>query len=238
LRIALRSRERRCLALVRFHGLESFDRTERSAYLLPRSRFAVSTAFRSSAPSALQASCDRSRGIVADPPEAPLTGSRTPSGHEPRVTVDSARVWSRLSPGTARSGGRQPSWALFPYSASGTGDPFTAGPAWCPPRSGLGVSHALAGLLPPEPSRACFIPETLLGFDLQGLAPPEEPYASRRLVLSCRFSVRELVKDRVPRGSRGLLSSGIRTSGRVLRPERKSCTLLAFNPLGRSVPPP
>jgi hypothetical protein len=82
LRIALRSRERRCLALVRFHGLESFDRSERSAYLLQRTRFAVSTAFRSSAPTALQASCDRSRGIVADPPEAPLTGSRTPSGHE------------------------------------------------------------------------------------------------------------------------------------------------------------
>jgi hypothetical protein len=98
LRIALRSRERRCLALVRFHGLESFDRTERSAYLLPRSRFAVSTAFRSSAPSALQASCDRSRGIVADPPEAPLTGSRTPSGHE---AEGHRRLGARVEPAFA-----------------------------------------------------------------------------------------------------------------------------------------
>jgi hypothetical protein len=32
-----------------------------------------------------------------------------------------------------------------------------------PPRSGLSVSHALAGLLPPKPFRACFIPVTLLG---------------------------------------------------------------------------
>lgn len=33
-----------------------------------------------------------------------------------------------------------------------------------PPRSGLSVSHALAGFLPPKPLRAYFIPVTLLGF--------------------------------------------------------------------------
>jgi hypothetical protein len=63
---------------------------------------------------------------------------------------------------------------LGPFSASGTGDPLLAGAATHPPRSDLGVSHALAGLRPPGPLRACFIPVTLLGFrTFRGLFLPE-----------------------------------------------------------------
>lgn len=72
-----------------------------------------------------------------------------------------------------------------PYSASGAAGPVHAG---CPrpPPSALGVSHALDGLLPATPVRACFIPVTLLGFRLQGFGPPGEPYPSRGRMLSCR----------------------------------------------------
>jgi len=59
-----------------------------------------------------------------------------------------------------------------PSSASGAGDPLHAGPARHPPRSDLGVSHALVGLLPPAPSGPLG-PVTLLGFvTFRGLLLP------------------------------------------------------------------
>jgi hypothetical protein len=58
------------------------------------------------------------------------------------------------------------SWALVPYSTSGTEGPLTAGlPAHYVPPSGFG--YPLDGLLPSIPCRFCFTPAALMGFALR-----------------------------------------------------------------------
>jgi len=116
---------------------------------------------------------------------SPLLASRAPSGHTEESTPAS---W----PG-------RPSWAFIPYSACGEAGSVIAGLPH-PPPSVLSVSHALDGLHPATPVRACFIPVTLMGFRLQGFAPPGEPYLFRGQLLSCRsnHNPKPLSKGRWP----------------------------------------
>lgn len=93
-------------------------------------------------------------------------------GLEPRAHRRRAASW----PTQGRRSDRQwrpnePSWALVPFSACGTGDPLNAGfakPATFRPQR-FARSRRLT---PPGTSRAYFVPVTLMGFhfsDLQGL---------------------------------------------------------------------
>jgi len=123
----------------------------------------------------------RARGVdvhLRRPTHAPLRDLRAPTGHLPR-----SNRWRGIGSTSFRWASYQPeanspSWALVPYSACGAGDPLLAGLPH-PPRSGLSVSHAPAGLRPPAPSQAYFIPVTLLGFGLQGFLPLGDPHLSR-----------------------------------------------------------
>jgi hypothetical protein len=104
---------------------------------------------------------------------APPVSSRPLQGVEPNIHRRSAHACAcvrpcvRLAHPCGRDGRKidNPPGLPRPFGASGTGDPFNAG-SLHPPRSDLGVSHALAGFLPPVPLRACFIPVTPLGFDV------------------------------------------------------------------------
>jgi len=103
--------------------------------------------------------------------DTPLVALRAPSGH---------------TGGRHRSlGPVSPSWTSIPYSASGVADSVHAGLPH-PPPSVLSVSHALDGLHPATPLRACFIPVTLLRFAFRALLLPGEPYLFRGRLLSCR----------------------------------------------------
>lgn len=75
--------------------------------------------------------------------------------------------------GAARGEGRRPSWASLSLQRLRSRESASRGPLRGSPRSGHSVSHALAGLRLPIPLRACFIPVTLLGFDLQGFSLPQ-----------------------------------------------------------------
>lgn len=48
-----------------------------------------------------------------------------------------------------------------------------------PVRSAYKVFHPLDGLLPPKPTRPCFMPGALLRFYPSGFSPPDEPHSSR-----------------------------------------------------------
>lgn len=140
-------------------------------------------------------------------------GSRAPSGRLAENSPPARRGFHRPFSRSHRVGGRQPSWALLPFSACGVEGPLLGSrshrlaPAQlrlargiaAPPRSGHGVFHALAGLLPSKPVRACCIPVTLLGFGLQGLSPRSAVPLSRP-ILSCRYDSRRHPK--APRPAR------------------------------------
>jgi len=81
------------------------------------------------------------------------------------------------------TGQLHPPGLWVPFSACGVTDSVDAGLPG-PPPSVLSVSHALDGLHPATPVRACFIPVTLLGFRLQGFDPRRgSTPLSRRLAL-------------------------------------------------------
>jgi hypothetical protein len=106
----------------------------------------------------------RTAGREPSPATTPLMTSRAPTG---------------LAEDRCRSRGpAAPSRASCPFSACGAADSVDAGLPH-PPPSVLSVSRALDGLHPATPARACFIPITLMGFRLQGLAPLRGPYPSR-----------------------------------------------------------
>jgi len=75
--------------------------------------------------------------------------------------------------GAARGGDRRPSWASCSLQRLRDRESVSRGLLRSSPRSGLSVSRALAGFRLPKPLRACFIPVTLLGFDLQGFSLPQ-----------------------------------------------------------------
>jgi hypothetical protein len=103
-----------------------------------------------------------------------------------------------------------------------------------PPPSVLGVSHALDGLHPATPVRACFIPVTLMGFRLQGFIPPGKPHASRR---RCSPVVRAVAHAcacwTVARTSELCSSQGVRTA--TGRNPATAAALLTFVPLRLSL---
>ena len=75
---------------------------------------------------------------------------------------------------------------LSPPAHGGYGGPLTRG-SQAPICSPLSVSHALRGLLPPKPLRACSIPLTLLGFRLED-SPVSGLNPSRELPARCSLS--------------------------------------------------
>jgi len=104
-----------------------------------------------------------------------------------------------------------------------------------PPRSGLSVSHALAGFRLPKPLRAYFIPVTLLGFDLQGLSLPQ---GRAPLDAPSSLAVAKLATPlRAPQSSSASEVCSLRESVSPASREARSTTdtLLAFYPLGRFV---
>jgi len=112
----------------------------------------------------------RTAGRKPSSTTSPLLTSRAPSGH----TEESPPI-TRI--GCTLAGFR-------PYSASGIADSVNAGLPH-PPPSALSVSHALDGLHPAMPVRACFIPVTLMGFHLQGFDPFRGAAPLSRSLLSC-----------------------------------------------------
>jgi len=159
--VRIRSFERIALtgagpALMGFRGLPE-DRGRTVAPLLVlRSRQAVSAAIRYSCP------CRGSQTVVHN--LASLSLACPFRAHRRSLPANAGRLhppglWSP----SAHSEPRVRSSRALPH----------------PPPSALSVSHALGGLHPAEPLRACFIPVTLMGFHLQGFDPLEEPYPFR-----------------------------------------------------------
>jgi hypothetical protein len=99
------------------------------------------------------------------------------ANRRPRPRLSQPRVPLQGTPEVVagQRGPASPSRALFPFSAWSEADSVNAGVPR-PPPSVLSVSHALDGLHPATPLRACFVPVTLLGFHLQGFTPPGGPY--------------------------------------------------------------
>lgn len=143
--------------------------------------------------------CSRFRGAVTGPPRSSSCRLALPFRASPRANRLLARApacagsRASLDPRSAvthplrrrTAEADNPLELLVPSALTESGIRFTRA-THRPPRSGLSVSHALAGFRPPKPSRACFVPVTLLGFRLQGLSPLEEPIPSREPFLSCR----------------------------------------------------
>jgi hypothetical protein len=205
----------------------------RSAYLLQRSRPSVWTARRSSNPTpCTAASCDRLRGVVADPPGTSLVDSPAPSGYFNRLpTAGTLRARPGTSPRHPRN--RRPATLLsFPAlqrlrnrgSARSRGLPP-------PPRSDLGVSHALVGLLPPEPLGSISTRNAL------GLRPSGF-FSSRRVAasleapfLSCRSpQLRTTLQQPELRLGFRVFSPGVRASNPKCYPRTRAVTLMAFFP--------
>jgi len=143
------------------------------------------------------------------PTHAPLGDLRAPTGHLPRNHRRHGAEASDFRRTTHHPEADSPSWASVPYSACRSRGPLYAGLPH-PPRSGLSVSHALAGLRPPNPSRAYFIPVTLLGFDLQGFSLPKSR-TSLEAVPLMPFDPARTRRHEPNRGFRGLLPPGVRT---------------------------
>jgi hypothetical protein len=142
---------------------------------------------------------------------------------------------SRFSPAHGRTaGGRQPSWALCPFSARGTRDPDKASLPH-PLRSALGVSHALGGLIPLA-LPGLFHPGGALGISPSGPFPGEDPCPSRGRASHAVSSRSPRVRRATGHSSRGLLSSQVRTEPIGLRPTSTADALLAFFP-SRALPP-
>jgi len=165
-----------------------------------------------------------------------LSQARAPlQGFEPRVhrrraagrSIGSRRLAVQASEAD------NPPGLPFPFSACGARDPLTAGSARHPPRSGLSVSHALAGLRSLVPLRACCIPVTLLGFkDLQGLAPP-----GRSGPLSRPSPLVPLIAPPRRCDSAPEVSSRRESVPRANRSSTGAVPLMVFSPLGHSVLP-
>jgi hypothetical protein len=114
-----------------------------------------------------------------------------------------------------------PSWASCPFSASGAADSVFAGVP-DPPPSVLSVSHALDGLHPATPFRACLIPVTLLGFGLQGLDPSRG--AATTLAVACSLAVRH-VRSCSPQNLTLLQSLTLPRSPNIATPKRSRCPI-------------
>lgn len=172
-------------------------------------------------------------------------GRRRPAGHaSPRLTrlfralqpTANRRHVAREDPGRARDvpRNRRPATLLsFPAlqrlrnrgSARSRGLPP-------PPRSDLGVSHALAGLLPPEPLGSIST-RNALGLRPSGCFSSRRADASLEAsFLSCR-SPRPLTTLRQPEMRLGfrVFSPGVRASKPKCYPRIRAATLLAFFPL-------
>lgn len=90
------------------------------------------------------------------------------------------------------------------------------------PRSGLSVSHALAGFRPPRPF-GCISTRNAPGIRPSGLFPRGEPCLSRDLSsLAVRRCPGHPYEDRDRFGFRGLLPPRVRSAGGVLRPRLRS----------------
>jgi hypothetical protein len=76
-------------------------------------------------------------------------------------------------PSPPAAAGERLSWALFPYSARGLGDPLAAGGAGARYGPPSGFGYPLGGLRPPRPCRFCFTPAALMGFTLRSFLLPE-----------------------------------------------------------------
>jgi hypothetical protein len=105
-------------------------------------------------------------------PSVPRVANRRP---QPRLSQPRVPLQGTPEVVAGQRGPTSPSRASFPFSAWSEADSVNAGSPR-PPPSVLSVSHALDGLHPATPLRACFVPVTLLGFHLQGFAPPGGPY--------------------------------------------------------------
>jgi hypothetical protein len=130
------------------------------------------------------------RGRRSDQPEAPLTGSRAPSGHYREFTAGLRSGWSSRAPPCGRCD-RQPSWASVPFSACGAGGPVHAGLPH-PPPSALRV-RALSAVCSPRylagrvSARQRSWASTFKAFLRAEVGDPLGP-----LVLSCRFPTRPI----------------------------------------------
>jgi len=206
----------------------------RSAYLLQRSRPSVSTARRYSDPTpCTAASCDRLRGVVADPPGTPPLDSRAPSGHFNRLpTAGTLRAKTRDKPETpAQSEAGSPPELPCPSALAEPGIRSFAGiaaPATFRPRRFARPRR----FTPPEPHGSISIRNAL------GLRPSGY-YSSRRAdasleapFLSCR-SLQPLTTLRRLESRLGfrVFSPGVRTSKPKCYPRIRAVTLLAFFPL-------
>jgi len=178
-------------------------------------------------------------------PRAPLQGvlpeiRRRPALPVPppkrRAAPDNFDPFARCecTPGTgaAHGEGRRPSWASNSLQRLRNRESASHGPLRGSPRSGLSVSHALAGLRLPKPLRAYFVPVTLLGFGLQGLSLPQgRPPLDDPSSLAVARSTTPL---RAPRIDSASEACSLRESVPPASREARSTTdtLLAFYPLG------
>jgi hypothetical protein len=198
------------------HGVSRVLRgsgAERSASWVRRSRQAVSAAFRCSLP------LRGPKAVASDLASLNLArpGRRTPE--ERRRPLSAGSTLPRLLP-LQRMKGRG-------FGLRGLATPATFRPRrFARPRR----------LTPRDPARAYLIPVTLLGFRLQGLAPHRGARTSLEArLLSCRSPPGRL---RRPPGARSSeLSSPRRVRAADDRKSPAADALLAFSPLGPSLPP-
>jgi len=220
---------------VGFHGLESVGRRS-SAYRLRRSRHAVSTAPRSSSPLRAAGVLHRLHGVLADPPAAPLIGSRAPSGlragglpparrpteatfaapvrtpeadNPPGLFVSLQRLQSRRS---VRRGASQAPATLRPrrFARPRRFSPATTFRVCCTPVTLLGF---------PRTFRVFILPERRTSLE----AVPLLPFPGRALARPARLQRFALPGN---------------PSRRAGRNPTAAVTLMVFSPRGLSLPPP
>jgi hypothetical protein len=198
------------------HGVSRVLRgsgAERSALLVRRSRQAVSAAFRCSLP------LRGPKAVASDLASLNLArpGRRTPE--ERRRPLSAGSTLPRHLP-------------LQRIKGRGFGPRGLAAPATFRPRRFTRPRR----LAPRDPARAYLIPVTLLGFRLQGLAPHRGARTSLEVrLLSCRSPPVALA---TPPGARSSeLSSPRRVRAAGDRKSPAADALLAFSPLGPSLPP-
>jgi len=139
----------------------------------------------------------------------PGTNPRRPRNRRPATLLSFPALQRLRNRGSARSRGLPP-----------------------PPRSDLGVSHALAGLLPPEPLGSIST-RNALGLRPSGYFSSRRADASLEAsFLSCR-SPQPLTTLRQPEMRLGfrVFSPGVRASKPKCYPRIRAATLLAFIPL-------
>jgi hypothetical protein len=111
---------------------------------------------------------DPSRAVF--PAASPSRRFNPPRRSSPAVPL-SYRACSRR-PRREPEGRSRLSWGSVPFSAISPGSPLAAGASQVPATFRLQGFAPSCRLPPPRASRACFIPEALMGFTLQGLPLP------------------------------------------------------------------